>query len=130
MSLLESNGRSAVLGRTREFVTALKAIPSIQRFVAAQHRFQADPEVQRLLADVQHKAETFQRGQQSGTLREEQIQQVRDAQARFYDHPLAQEFLQARDAAATFLQETNGVISEILGVDFGGRAGRVRGCCE
>lgn len=124
-----SDDRSAVFERTREFVTALKATPSIQRFVVAQRRFQTDPGVQRLLADVQREAQTFQRAQQDGTLQEEQIQQVRDAQARFYDHPVAQEFLQARDAAGTFLQETNRVISEILGLDFGQTVGPAGGAC-
>lgn len=124
-----SDDRSAVFERTREFVTALKATPSIQRFVVAQRRFQTDPGVQRLLADVQREAQTFQRAQQDGTLQEEQIQQVRDAQARFYDHPVAQEFLQARDAAGTFLQETNRVVSEILGLDFGQTVGPAGGAC-
>lgn len=124
-----SDGGSAVLERTREFVSALKVTPSVQRFMVAQHRFQADREVQRLLADVQRKAETFQRAQQDGTLREEQIREVREAQARFYDHPLAQEFLQARDAAGAFLQEANRVISEILGMDFGQTVGPAGGAC-
>lgn len=129
MGTQEDDGRSAVLERTREFVTALKATPSVQRFVVAQHRFQTDPGVQRILADVQRKAETFQRAQQDGTLREEHIQEVREAQAQFYDHPLAQEFLQARDGAGTFLQETNRVISEILGLDFGQTVGPAGGAC-
>jgi cell fate (sporulation/competence/biofilm development) regulator YlbF (YheA/YmcA/DUF963 family) len=124
-----SDGRSAVLERTRELVAALKATPSIQRFVVAQDRFQTDSGIQRLLADVQRKAQTFQRAQQDGTVQEEQIQQVREAQARFYDHPLAQEFLQARDAVGTFLQETNRVISEILGFDFGQTVGPAGGAC-
>jgi cell fate (sporulation/competence/biofilm development) regulator YlbF (YheA/YmcA/DUF963 family) len=125
----ESDGRSAVLERTREFVAALKATPSVQCFVVAQHRFQTDSGMQRLLADVQRKAQTFQRAQQDGTLREEQIQHVREAQARFYDHPLAQEFLQARDAVGTILQETNRFISEILGFDFGQTVGPAGGAC-
>jgi cell fate (sporulation/competence/biofilm development) regulator YlbF (YheA/YmcA/DUF963 family) len=124
-----SDGGSAVLERTREFVAALKVTPSVQRFMVAQRQFQADREVQRLMAVVQRKAETFHRAQQDGTLREEQIQEVRDAQARFYDHPVAQEFLQARDAAGTFLQETNRVISEILGFDFGQTVGPAGGAC-
>jgi cell fate (sporulation/competence/biofilm development) regulator YlbF (YheA/YmcA/DUF963 family) len=124
-----SDDRSAVFERTREFVAALKATPSVERFVVAQRRFQTDPGVQRLLADVQREAQTFQRAQQDGTLQEEQIQQVRDAQARFSDHPVAQEFLQARDPAGTFLQETNRVISEILGLDFGQTVGPAGGAC-
>ena len=124
-----SDDRSALFERTREFVTALKEAPSVQRFMLAQRQFQTDPGVQRLLVDVQRKAETFQRAQQDGTLRPEQIQEVREAQARFYNHPLAQEFLQARDGAGTFLQETNRVISEILGLDFGQTVGPAGGAC-
>lgn len=124
-----SDDRSAVFERTREFVAAIKRTPCVHRFMVAQRRFQTDPGVQRLLADVQRKAETFQRAQQDGTLREEQIQEVREAQARFYDHPMAQEFLQARDAAGTFLQETNRVISGILGLDFGQIVGPAGGAC-
>ncbi len=124
-----TDDRSAVFERTREFVTALKAAPSVRRFMVAQRRFQTDPGVQRLLADAQRKAQTFQRARQDGTLQEEQIQEVREAQARFSDHPLAQEFLLARDAAATFLQQTNRVISEILGLDFGQTVGPAGGAC-
>ncbi len=124
-----SDGGSAVFDMTREFVAALQATPSVQRFVAAQRRFQTDPGIQRLLAEAKRKAQSFQRAQQDGTLREEQIQAVREAQARFYEHPLAQEFLQARDAAGTFLQETNRVISAILGLDFGQTAGPAGGAC-
>jgi len=124
-----SGDRSPVLERTREFVTALKATPSVQHFVAAQHRFQTDSEVRQIMADLQRKADAFQKAQQDGTLREEQIQEVREAQLRFSDHPVAQEFLQARDAAGTFLQETNRVISEILGFDFGQTVGPAGGAC-
>lgn len=124
-----SGDRSPVLERTREFVTALKATPSVQHFVAAQHRFQTDSEVRQIMADLQRKADAFQKAQEDGTLREEQIRDVREAQARFQRHPLVQEFVQARDAAGLFLQETNRVISEILGLDFGQTAGPAGGAC-
>jgi cell fate (sporulation/competence/biofilm development) regulator YlbF (YheA/YmcA/DUF963 family) len=124
-----SGDRSPVLERTREFVTALKATPSVQHFVAAQHRFQTDAEVRQIMADLQRKTDAFQEAQQDGTLREEQIQDVRAAQARFQRHPLVREFVQARDAAGVFLQETNHVISEILGLDFGQTAGPAGGAC-
>lgn len=124
-----SGDRSPVLERTREFVTALKATPSVQHFVAAQHRFQTDSEVRQIMADLRRKADAFQKAQQDGTLREEQIRDVREAQARFQGHPLVQEFFQARDAVGLFLQETNRVISEILGLDFGQTAGPAGGAC-
>lgn len=70
-----------------------------------------------------------QRAQQDRTLREEQVREVREAQARFQRQILVQEFSQARDAAGLFLQKTNRVISEILGLDFGQTAGPAGGAC-
>ncbi len=124
-----SGDGSPVLERTREFVTALKATLSVQHFVTAQRRFQTDAEVREIMADLQRNAEAFQKAQQDGTLREEQIQTVRAAQARFQQHPVVREFVQAREAAGVFLQETNRVISELLGLDFGQTAGPAGGAC-
>ena len=129
MDTIGGDGRSAVLDRTREFIAVLKATPAVERFAAAQARFRTDPEVQQTLEVLQRNTDAFQRAQQDGTLREKQVRVVREAQARFQGHPLVQEFFQARDAAGVFLQETNRVISEILGLDFGQTAGPAGGAC-
>lgn len=129
MSMASSDGRSMVLERAREFVAALKATPVVQHLIAAEQRFRTDPEVQRILGELQRKVDTFQRAQEAGTLRAEQIRAVREAQARFQQHPLVQEFFGAREAAGLFLQETNRVISEILGLDFGQTVGSAGGAC-
>jgi cell fate (sporulation/competence/biofilm development) regulator YlbF (YheA/YmcA/DUF963 family) len=129
MNTIGGDGRSAVLERTREFVAALKATPAVERYAVLQARFRTDPEVQKILEVLQTKVDAFQRAQQDGTLREGQIREVREVQARFQAHPLVQEFFQARDAAGTFLQETNRVISEILGLDFGQTVGPAGGAC-
>lgn len=129
MDTIGGDGRSAVLERTREFVAALKATPAVERFAAAQARFRTDPEVQEILQGLQSQVDDFQRAQQDGTLQEEQIRQVREAQARFQAHPLVREFLEAREAVGLFLQETNRVISGILGLDFGQTAGPAGGAC-
>lgn len=123
------DGHSAILERTREFVVALKAMPVVQHFAAAEQRFRTDPEVQRILGDLQKKVEIFQRAQEAGTLRTDKVRAVREAQARFQGHPLVQEFFQAREAAGLFLQETNRVISGILGLDFGQTVGPAGGAC-
>lgn len=122
-------GRSAVLERTGELVAALKTTLVVQRFVTAEQRFRTNPEVQRILEDLQSKMQAFQRAQQDGTLREEQVRDVREAQVRFYDHPMVREFFEAREAVGLFLQETNRVISEILGLDFGQTVGAAGGVC-
>jgi len=129
MDTISGDGRRAVLQRTREFIAALKATPAIERFATAQARFQTDPKVQQTLQVLQRNADAFQRAQQDGTLREEQIREVREAQARFRRLPPVHEFSQARDVAGLFLQETNRVISETLGLDLGQTAGPAGGAC-
>lgn len=119
MRMEKTDGFSEILERTRQFVAALKAVPAVQRFKVAEQRFRTDPELQRIMEELRQKMETFREAQAAGTLRAEQVQQVREAQGRLQQHPLVQEFSAARETAGLFLQETNRVISEILGLDFG-----------
>ena len=119
------DGRENVLRRTDEFIEALRATPAVQRFAEASRRFEADQEVQSLMGTLQR----FQRAQQTGEVLGTRFQDVRNAQARLQNHPVVQEFLAARDAVGALLQETNLVISEILGLDFGQTVGPAGGAC-
>lgn len=123
------DGRARVVQHTDEFVRALRVTPVVQRFADAQRRFDTDPDVQALLARFQHLAGAFQRAQQEGTVGVAQVQEIREAQGRVQAHPVVREFLDAREAVGVFLQETNLVISETLGVDFGQTAGPAGGAC-
>lgn len=125
MEIVYDYEREKVLRCTDEFIEALKAAPAIRRFAEASCRFEADREVQSLMETLQR----FQRAQQTGEVLSAGLQDVRDAQARFRNHLVVQEFLAARDAVGAFLQETNLVISEVLGLDFGQTAGPAGGAC-
>jgi cell fate (sporulation/competence/biofilm development) regulator YlbF (YheA/YmcA/DUF963 family) len=125
----ESDGRARVIQHADAFITALRATPVVQRFADAQRRFDTDPEVRALLETFQRLADGFQRAQRAGEARPDQVREIRDAQARIQAHPLVREFVDAREAVGRFLQETNLVISEVLGVDFGQTAGPAGGAC-
>lgn len=125
METANCDGRETVIGRTDEFIEALKATAVVRRFNEAARQFEADQEVQSLMGTLQR----FQRAQQAGGLSSSELQGVRNAQARFANHPVVQEFLGARDAIGAFLQDTNRVISEVLGLDFGQTAGPAGGAC-
>lgn len=129
MRMEKTDGFGEVLERTRELVAALKAVPEVQRFTVVERRFRTDPELQQIMEELRQKTGAFREAQAAGTLQAEQVQEVREAQARFRDHPLVQEFSAAREAAGLFLQETNRTISEILGLDFGQTAGPAGGAC-
>lgn len=125
METANFDDRETVIGRTDEFIEALKATPVVRRFNEAARQFEADHEVQSLIGTLQR----FQRAQQTGGLSSSELQDVRDAQARFANHRVVQEFLVARNAIGALLQETNRVISEVLGLDFGQTAGPAGGAC-
>ena len=124
-----NDGRARVRQCADEFIGALRATSVVQRFADAQRRFDTDPEVQALLETFQRRADAFQRAQQAGDVRPAQVREIRDAQTRVQAHPLVREFAEAREAVGVVLQETNLVISEVLGVDFGQTAGPAGGAC-
>lgn len=125
METAKLDDRETVLRRTEEFVEALKGTPVVRRFAEASRRFEGNQEVQSLMETLLR----FQRAQQTGGMSPSELREVRDAQARFRNHPVVQEFLAARDAVVALLQETNLVISEVLGLDFGQTAGPAGGSC-
>ncbi len=124
-----SDGRSAILERTRALGKALRATPTLQRLAAGEQRFRNDPDVRRIREELQRHLATFQQSQQAGTLQEGHVRGVREAQARLQDHPVVAEFLEARQGVSLFLQETNRAISEILGLDFAQAVRPAGGAC-
>lgn len=125
MSTTNPAERENVQRCTEEFVESLKRTPQVMRFNEAMRRFEADQEVQSLMATLRR----FQQEQQNGQLLEQELQDVRNAQLRIRDHGVVREFLAARDAVGDFLKGTNAAISEVLGLDFGQTAGPAGGGC-
>jgi cell fate (sporulation/competence/biofilm development) regulator YlbF (YheA/YmcA/DUF963 family) len=118
-------GHEEVLAATRAFIDALKATGPIRRFVEANQRFDSDQEVQSILKTLQQ----FQDAQRTGKLIPDLADSVREAQIRLRKNAIVKEFLAARDAANSFLQETNVEISQVLGVNFAQTAGPAGGNC-
>ena len=125
MSTANPAERENVQRCTEEFVESLKRTPQVRRFNEALRRFEADQEVQSLMATLRR----FQQEQQNGRLLEQELEDVRNAQLRIGKHGVVREFLAARDAVGDFLKETNTAISEVLGLDFGLTAGPAGGGC-
>ncbi len=124
-----NDGSAEVLACALAFVDALKSTPLVHHYKAAERQFRTDPGGQKLLAALRKKAESFQRGQEDGTLRQEQIQELREMQTQFQAHPFVQTFRDAQEGVGMLFQETNAIISKILGIDFGQTAGRAGGAC-
>lgn len=123
------DGDPSVVEQADLFVSALRRSVVVRRFAEARRRFETDPEVQDLLASFQRDADAFQRGQRDGHVGVVQVQAIRRAQARVQAHPIVREFMETQQALGAFLQETNTVISEVLGIDFGQTAGPAGRAC-
>jgi cell fate (sporulation/competence/biofilm development) regulator YmcA (YheA/YmcA/DUF963 family) len=129
MAEASENGRGVVTERVRELVEALRAVPAIEQFRAAEARFRADTELARLQAGVRWSHERLQKAELEKRHDPRLFQEVRDAQARLQRHPLVIEFLTTRQAAHDLLRETNQEMAALLGIDIGGSVGRAGGCC-
>jgi len=121
--------RSVVTARARELVAALRATPAIERFRAAEERFQTDTELARMQAGLRWSQERLQQAKLEIRHDPRLFREVRDAQAQFQKHPVVVEFVAARAAAQDLLRRTNAAMTEVLGVDVGASAGRAGGCC-
>jgi cell fate (sporulation/competence/biofilm development) regulator YlbF (YheA/YmcA/DUF963 family) len=124
-----SDGSAEVMKCAQAFVDALKNTPLVHHYSAAERQFRTDPGVQKFLAALREKARAFQRSQEEGTLRQEHIQELREMQAQFQAHPFVQNFQDARQSVGLLFQETNAIMSKILGIDFGQTAGPAGGAC-
>ena len=129
MSTNNKDGLAEAMDCARSLIDALKTTPAVRHFLAAEPRFRSDTQVKSLLTALQRKAEGFRRDQEAGTLRREQLEELREMQAQFQSHPAVQNFNEAREGVGLLFQETNRIISEILGFDFGQTAGRPGGAC-
>jgi len=129
MAEASENGRGVVTERVRELVEALRAVPAIEQFRAAEARFRADTELGRLQAGVRWSHERLQKAEHEKRHDPRLFQEVRDAQARLQRHPLVVEFVTTRQAAHDLLRETNQEMAALLGIDIGGSVGRAGGCC-
>ncbi len=118
-----------VMHCTQAFIEALKGTPVVRHYTAAEQQFRTDPRVQEMLAELRKKAEHFQRSQVEGTMRREEIQELRELQTLFQAHPFVQNIQLARDAVGLLFQETNAIMSKVLGIDFGQTAGPGGGAC-
>lgn len=129
MDVNQAGGRQELIEQADAFLQALRATPVVTRFLNARQRFETDPEVRALLDKFQQQANAFKQAQETGNESADVIRDVRVAQANVQEHPIVREYSQARADVVTLFQQTNEVISEALGVDFGQTAGPARGCC-
>lgn len=111
----------------RQLGDAITDLPEYEQFEETQRRVQEDDEVQEKIDEFEGIRQDFMLARQTGQATQEDLKKVQDAQQELHEEPVMAEFLEAKDALQSRLEELNTLVSEPLAVDFGGEAG---GCCQ
>jgi cell fate (sporulation/competence/biofilm development) regulator YlbF (YheA/YmcA/DUF963 family) len=113
---------------TEMFVAAVAGCPEMDSFVRTKDVFQNDGELIELRKHIAELSKVVQSKQATGTPTQEEIDRMRGFQKSVNSHPLTVEYLQARKAIITRLQECNDAVSAEIGFDFASAAAP-QSCC-
>ena len=110
------------------FTAAVISTPEMDAFVRAKTVFRADPELQDLRKRLSQRSGELQAKQNTETLTQEEIDEVRFLQNTLNAHPITVQFVQARQAIIARLGECNEILSGEIGFDFASAAAP-QSCC-
>jgi len=121
------NAESDVEQLGRELGAAIVETDAYQRFEEARQAVKDHDELQEQIAAFEEQRQELIEAKQTGQASQEEMLALQRTQQDLHDHPTMAEFLEAKSALQTRLEDVNRAISEPLAVDFGGEAG---GCCQ
>lgn len=99
------------------------------RYKAAEGKLNADPKTLQILADLSALQQKIRQQQNSGTVPESDVKQLRELQNAVGKNEIIQDYLLTQEVVIAFLREINQEISQLLGIDFASLARRSSGCC-
>ena len=113
------NGDS-IAEKARSFAQVLASSREFQEFHSTQEKLNQDEEAQSLLKQFQQKQREFQEARmRGGGFSGEAVSEVERLQLKLQSNPTIMEWASAQQDAIGLIQETNQVISEAAGLDFG-----------
>ncbi len=111
--------KPGVQAELRELVSALKVGGVVRRLEVAARRLREDPEVRHLQEMLDRADEACRQGGGDESLRERQMDALREAQLAYQGHPAVGEWFRADLEVRLLLRAVNAAISDILGLDVG-----------
>jgi len=104
------------------FVTTLQCSDEFDAFLKARTLFQNDPELGGIRKRFNARSTELQSKQATGTLTQEEINELRALQSSLNTHPTTVEYIHARQKMVATLEECNRALSQELGFDFASAA--------
>lgn len=117
MGILEGN---SILEKAKSFAKILVSSREFQEFHSAQEKLKKDKEAQTLLEQFQRKQKEFQEARMRGGNPFDKISaEMESLQLRLQNNSSIMEWARAEQDSIGLIQETNQIISNVAGFDFG-----------
>lgn len=104
------------------FVAAVQQSDALAAFIKARTEFHGDPELGEIRKRFNERSTELQTKQATGTLMQEEIDELRGLQNSLNTHPLTTEYIHARQKMVATLQECTRGLNQELGFDFASAA--------
>ena len=122
--LMRTKGNGTAVEKAIEFAEALASSPEFRAFNEAREQMMRDEVAQRMLSEFQRRQQSLQIAQMTGySVSMEQINSLREYQQKLLEHPTIKKFFQAQKEMLELIQTTNNIISEKIGINYGGSCG-------
>jgi len=109
-----------IVEKARSFSKILASSREFQELYSAQGKLNQDKEAKSLLEQFQRKQREFQEARMSGRgFSGEAIEEIENLQDKLQSNSTIMEWARAQQDAIAMIQETNQVISDAAGFDFG-----------
>ena len=126
---MRTNRNGAAVEKAKEFAEALASSPEYVTFKEVQEQMMRDEAAQTMLQEFQRRQQSLQIAQMTGySISMEQINSLREYQRKLLEHPTIKKFFQAQKELSQLIQITNRIISEKIGIDYGGSCGQGCSC--
>jgi len=126
--LIKNRRNGTATEKAIEFAEALTSSPEFEAFNEAREQMMKDEGAQRMLQEFQKRQQSLQIAQMTGySVSMEQINSLKEYQHKMLQHPTIKEFFQAQKEVSQLIQTTSNIISQKIGMNYGGSAGA--GCC-
>ena len=108
---------------------AVKQSPPLRSYAEALAKMEADRSATGLLDELERVQTDIRVRESDSGITQADTVRLRQLQADVQAHPAIAAFLEADQEARAYLSQVNGLISDLIGIDFAS-LGRPKGCCQ
>jgi cell fate (sporulation/competence/biofilm development) regulator YlbF (YheA/YmcA/DUF963 family) len=117
------------LAQARAFAQVLACAPEFRAFETTRERLAADHDATTLLQRLQDAQQRVAMLQTWGGIATNELAELEWLKAQAFEHPVIKSVFEAQAALSKLFDDTAGIISAEVGIDFGAACNPAGGCC-